>query len=51
MRESASGELALLPPPLAGEGWGEGMQARILLPTPSLALPRKRGRERTECAA
>src|SRR5260221_15008 len=34
MRESASGELALLPPPLAGEGRGEGMQARILLPRP-----------------
>src|SRR2546429_3964307 len=32
-----------LPPSLAGEGWGGGGKARILLRTPSLSLPRRRG--------
>src|SRR5262245_17581264 len=44
-------ELSVLPPPQAGEGWGGGWHARILLHAPSLSLPRKRGRERTESAA
>ena len=29
--ESASGKLALLPPPLAGEGWGGGERAHMSL--------------------
>jgi hypothetical protein len=42
---SASGELGLLPPPLAGEGGGGGELAHInLLRAPSLSLSRKRGR-------
>src|SRR5216683_4034916 len=48
---SASSELGLLPPPFTGEGWGEGEQARIFSRAPSLSLPRKRGREHSECAA
>jgi hypothetical protein len=52
----ASGELGLLPPPLAGEGWGGGESLRMNLfaaridfvARPSLSLPRKRGRECTE---
>src|SRR5260370_40857946 len=47
----ASSELGLLPPPFTGEGWGEGEQARIFSRAPSLSLPRKRGREHSECAA
>src|SRR5262245_54708133 len=39
-------ELSRLPPSLAGEGWGGGELARILMHAPSLSLPRKRGRER-----
>ena len=42
-----SGKLGLLPPPLAGEGWGGGERARsIFVPAPSLTLPRKRERDR-----
>src|SRR5262245_9418726 len=37
----ARGELGLLPPPLAGEGWGGGEQARIFLHAPSLSLQPK----------
>jgi hypothetical protein len=56
---SASGELGLLPPPLGGEDWGGGERAHMnvfasaldLVACPSLSLPRKRGRERTEQAA
>jgi hypothetical protein len=63
---SASSEPGLLPPPLVGEGWGGGERAHMnlfacgvdfvacpstLLHAPSLPLPRKRGTERTECAA
>src|SRR4051812_41988647 len=40
------GELSRLPLPLAGEGWGEGRQAPILMNALSLSLPRKRGRGR-----
>src|SRR5260370_11013723 len=47
----ASSELGLPPPPFTGEGWGEGEQARIFSRAPSLSLPRKRGREHSECAA
>src|SRR6516162_10214494 len=36
--------LGALPPPLAGEGWGGGELARVLLRAPSLSLPRRRGR-------
>src|SRR2546430_3875670 len=43
--------LGVPPPPLAGGGLGRGWHARVLLHTPSLSLPRLRGRERTECAA
>src|SRR5712691_991141 len=44
------GGLGLPPPPLAGEGWGGGgIYTRALLRAPTLALPRKRERERTEC--
>src|SRR6476660_7940014 len=51
VNNSAPG-LGLPPPPLAGEGWGGGgMQGRVSLCAPTLALPRKRGRERTERAA
>src|SRR5262249_38321258 len=39
-----SNGLGLLPPPFTGEGWGGGTQARIFFATPSLTLPRKRGR-------
>jgi uncharacterized protein len=42
----ARGTLGLLPPPLAGEGWGGGEVARIPLPAPSLSFPRKWGRGR-----
>src|SRR5690349_16464543 len=46
-----NGGLGLPPPPLAGEGWGGGgTHALVLSHTPSLSLPRKRGRERTESA-
>src|SRR5215831_7568449 len=38
--------LGARPPPLAGEGWGGGELARVLLHAPSLSLPRKRGRGR-----
>src|SRR5215831_4959336 len=34
------------PPPRAGEGWGGGELARVLLRAPSLSLPRRRGRGR-----
>src|SRR5262252_7192180 len=34
--------LDLLPPPLAGEGWGGGELAQIFACAPSLSLPRKR---------
>ena len=37
---------AVLPPPLAGEGWGGGELARVFVRAPSLSLPRKRGRGR-----
>ena len=37
---------ALLPPPLAGEGWGGGELAQVCVRAPSLSLPRKRGRGR-----
>jgi hypothetical protein len=47
---SSSSELGLLPPPLAGEGWGGGEHARTLSHALSLSLPRKPGREYTECA-
>src|SRR5262249_38459879 len=48
--------LGLLPPPFTGEGWGGGgrgggIQQDSCVRAPSLALPRKRGRGRTECAA
>src|SRR5262249_60833431 len=39
------------PPPWGGGGGGGGRTARIFVHAPSLALPRKRGREHTECAA
>ena len=39
------------PSPACGGGLGRGWHARVLLHTPSLSLPRLRGRERTECAA
>ena len=39
------------PLPLAGEGWGGGDPRCSRLGAPSLALPRKRGREQTEQAA
>ena len=39
-------KLDLLPPPLAGEGWGGGELAQIFACAPSLSLPRKRGRGR-----
>src|SRR5262249_4584519 len=39
-------ERGLLPPPLAGEGWGEGRHARVFVCALSLSLPRKRGRGR-----
>ena len=42
----AGRKLDLLPPPLAGEGWGGGELARIFTRAPSLSLPRKRGRGR-----
>src|SRR5205809_3625047 len=45
VRRPASGKLGLLPPPLAGEGWGGGMPTRFFVHAPSLSLPRKRGRE------
>jgi hypothetical protein len=56
---TVSRELGLLPPPLAGEGWGGGERALecllcmvwLRLHAPSLAPPRKRGRERTESVA
>jgi hypothetical protein len=48
---SARGGLGLLPPPFTGEGWGGGMQTRILFYAPSLPLPRRRGRGCTERAA
>jgi hypothetical protein len=35
-----------LPPPLAGEGWGEGCRTHRICSAPSLSLPRKRGRGR-----
>src|SRR5262245_45532920 len=38
--------LGALPPPRAGEGWGGGELARVLLHAPSLSLPRRRGRGR-----
>src|SRR5690348_3879533 len=38
--------LGLLPPPLAGEGWGGGEWRDWCVPAPSLSLPRKRGRGR-----
>ncbi len=38
-------------PAFAGEGWGGGRLARIFVHAPTLTLPRKRGREPTECAA
>ncbi len=38
-------------PALAGEGWGGGGLARVFVHAPTLTLPRKRGREPTECAA
>src|SRR5438093_11869432 len=39
-------------PALAGEGQGGGMQQTSCVPaSPSPPLPRKRGREQTECAA
>ena len=42
----------LLPPPLAGEGWGGGRFLRGgAMATPSLSLPRKRGRGRCGDAA
>jgi tripartite-type tricarboxylate transporter receptor subunit TctC len=46
VRPRSSGWLGLLPPPLAGEGWGGGGLAPTLASAPSLSLPRKRGRER-----
>src|SRR5262249_57359820 len=42
----AARKLNLLPPPLAGEGWGGGELAQIFACAPSLSLPRKRGRGR-----
>jgi tripartite-type tricarboxylate transporter receptor subunit TctC len=42
----ASRKHGVLPPPLAGEGWGGGGVARICVRAPSLSLPRKRGRGR-----
>src|SRR5437899_6864757 len=39
------------PPPLAGEGKGEGMHKDLCEPPLSPPLPRKRGREQTEQAA
>src|SRR5262245_902510 len=36
-------ELGLLPPPLAGEGWGRGSRKRQRMYSSSLSLPRKRG--------
>jgi hypothetical protein len=35
-------KLGLLPPPLAGEGWGEGDLARTFVHAPSLSLPRRK---------
>ncbi len=43
---------SITPPPLAGEGQGEGMQyERAFSITLSPTLPRKRGRGQTEFAA
>src|SRR5262249_52099434 len=39
-------EHGLLPPPLAGEGWGGGSHKGRCVCAPSLSLPRKRGRGR-----
>src|SRR5262245_66359134 len=55
----ASGELGVLPPPLAGEGWGGGERVHMylcagrieLLHAPPPSLPRKRGGECHESAA
>ena len=45
--EARAGRMhGVLPPPLAGEGWGGGTQASAFASAPSLSLPRKRGRER-----
>jgi len=41
-----SHKLGLLPPPLAGEGWGQLDSHCHHLGAPSLSLPRKRERER-----
>jgi hypothetical protein len=38
---SSSGELGALPLPLAGEGWGGGILARILMHAPTLSLQPK----------
>src|SRR5262249_12619252 len=42
----ASGERGVLPPPLAGEGWGGVSRKALSCCAPSLSLPRKRGRGR-----
>src|SRR5262245_2506005 len=49
---SVSGELGLLPHPLAGEGGGGGEIAQIILfACPSYPSPASGGGDRTECAA
>jgi hypothetical protein len=50
-RHHSGRELGLLPPPLAGEGWGGGNNEKLAACiAPSLSLPRKRGRGRCGAA-